>query len=80
VLRVTLTDQNKLINIELKLPLAKMGWMDVTRFKVVDLWSDGVAEEVKAAQMLSMKKVIKPDKSAGGGLAVFLIEPANYSN
>lgn len=73
-------DQNKLINIELKLPLAKMGWMGVSRFKVVDLWSDDVAEDVKVAQLLSMKKVIKPDKSAGGGIAVFLIEPANYGN
>jgi len=62
-------------NLKPRIPLEEIGLNGRKNYRVSDLWSDNRARSYREDELDSFHFTIKPDKSAGGGIAAFRIDP-----
>lgn len=69
-------DSGRDANLKLRIPLREIGIDGKARYRVGDLWSADPARIYREDELSGFPLTIKRDKSAGGGIAVFRIDPA----
>jgi hypothetical protein len=57
-----------------KIPVDKFGWT-ATQYKLTDLWGDRGVKVVSAADLAKIDLTVGPDRTPGGGLALFELQP-----
>jgi hypothetical protein len=67
---------DRLVTLKHKIDLSGTGLGGRTSYVVTDLWSTAGPVKMSEAELGNFNCVVKQDRSAGGGLAVFRIQPA----
>lgn len=62
-------------NLKLRIPLESIGLEKYTRYRVRNLWSDGQVRICAKEELDAFPIRIGRDKNAGGGIAIFQIDP-----
>lgn len=68
-------DTNQDAHLKLRLPLQEMGWAGHASYKVTELWPGEEMKVYSDQELASFAFVVKRDKTQGGGLRLFKIEP-----
>ena len=63
-------------HLKLHLDLRTIALGDHAKYKVADLWSGETVKTYTEAELGNFACTVKRDRTAGGGLSVFKIEPA----
>ncbi|MGH9615427.1 MAG: alpha-amylase family glycosyl hydrolase, partial [Acidobacteriaceae bacterium] len=63
-------------NLKLRIPLKEIGFSGHAAYRFTDLWADGNAETYTETELKMLNCTVKKDKTSGGGISVFKIEPA----
>ena len=72
-------DTGRDAHLRLQIPLTEIGLAGHASYQVTDLWPGGDAKVYSGKDLAAFALVVKGDKTTGGGLRVFKIEPQTTS-